>query len=124
MEDPTRTYDPVCGMVVGSEQAAARLEVDGRSYFFCTVGCSQRFQRDPGRLLDPADESEPHTEVASPEGRASNSPPAVGASPCACCGEAAHALRAEPAVGRLSVEEFAALGRVDWRYPWLHVAAG
>ncbi len=43
--------DPVCGMNVEPENAAATAEYDGRTYFFCAVGCRERFVADPARYL-------------------------------------------------------------------------
>jgi Cu+-exporting ATPase len=49
--------DPVCGMSVTPETAAAAWEHDGSIYYFCSVGCMERFREDPGHFLslDPAD---------------------------------------------------------------------
>jgi Cu+-exporting ATPase len=49
--------DPVCGMSVEPETAAAAWEHDGRTYYFCSVGCQERFRAEPGRYLamDPSE---------------------------------------------------------------------
>jgi Cu+-exporting ATPase len=49
--------DPVCGMTVVPETAAAAWEHEGETYFFCSVGCMERFRGDPAHFLstDPAD---------------------------------------------------------------------
>jgi Cu+-exporting ATPase len=39
--------DPVCGMIVKTDEAAGRSEYQGKSYFFCTVSCKERFDRSP-----------------------------------------------------------------------------
>ena len=51
--------DPVCGMSVGAESAAAAWEHDGVTYYFCSVGCLERFRQDPERFLsmEPTDRS-------------------------------------------------------------------
>lgn len=49
--------DPVCGMDVQPESAAAAWEHAGTTYFFCSVGCLERFRVDPERFLA-ADPSE------------------------------------------------------------------
>jgi Cu+-exporting ATPase len=51
--------DPVCGMAVRPETAAAAWEHDGTTYYFCSVGCMERFRQDPGRFvtMDPAERS-------------------------------------------------------------------
>ncbi len=47
--------DPVCGMEVRPEQAAGRSAYGGRTYYFCSPGCKQRFDRQPeGYVGSPA----------------------------------------------------------------------
>jgi len=36
--------DPVCGMPIEREKAAATLEVDDRTYYFCSQGCRREFE--------------------------------------------------------------------------------
>jgi len=43
--------DPVCGMSVDPETAAAAWEHEGATYFFCSVGCLERFRSDPAAFL-------------------------------------------------------------------------
>ncbi len=43
--------DPVCGMSVEPDTAAAAWEHDGQTYFFCSVGCMERFREAPARFL-------------------------------------------------------------------------
>ena len=51
--------DPVCGMNVEPDTAAAAWDHDGTAYYFCSVGCMERFRQDPERFvrLDPAERS-------------------------------------------------------------------
>jgi P-type Cu+ transporter len=49
-----RERDPVCGMTVDSESAAARAEYGGKTYYFCAPGCAKRFQQTPEKYLTPA----------------------------------------------------------------------
>ena len=44
-----RHEDPVCGMPVEEEKAAGRSEYRGSAYYFCSAGCRERFNEDPGR---------------------------------------------------------------------------
>jgi P-type Cu+ transporter len=46
-----KILDPVCGMTVVPERAAARVEHDGKEYFFCSKGCGAKFQQDPQRYF-------------------------------------------------------------------------
>jgi xanthine dehydrogenase accessory factor len=39
--------DPVCGMSVTPGADAMPLEHDGETYYFCSAGCRQAFERDP-----------------------------------------------------------------------------
>ncbi len=43
--------DPVCGMTVKPETAAAEYEFDGATYYFCNLGCKERFAADPNKYL-------------------------------------------------------------------------
>lgn len=44
--------DPVCKMLVNPDTAAASFEHDGETYYFCNIGCKDRFAGDPGQFLD------------------------------------------------------------------------
>src|SRR6202158_1915703 len=46
--------DPVCGMSVDPNQAAAKVEHGGKTYYFCAPGCAKRFQQAPEKYLHPA----------------------------------------------------------------------
>lgn len=39
--------DPVCGMVVRTEEAAEQRAVQGRTYYFCSAACAAKFDRAP-----------------------------------------------------------------------------
>ena len=43
--------DPVCGMHVEEEKAAARVEHKGATYYFCSAGCKERFEENPEKFL-------------------------------------------------------------------------
>ncbi len=44
---PIKFKDPVCGMQVAPEKAAAAIERDGKSYYFCGHSCADKFRADP-----------------------------------------------------------------------------
>jgi YHS domain-containing protein len=44
--------DPVCGMEVDPGTAAAAWDHDGTTYYFCSVGCFERFRDDPPGFLE------------------------------------------------------------------------
>jgi Cu+-exporting ATPase len=39
--------DPVCGMQIDSAAAAASEEYEGKTYYFCSEACHQRFVATP-----------------------------------------------------------------------------
>lgn len=43
------TKDVVCGMQIDSEQAAAKTEYQGVTYYFCSSYCKKKFDLDPQR---------------------------------------------------------------------------
>jgi len=43
-----KVTDPVCGMSVDPATAAASVEHEGRTYYFCGKGCAKSFRADPG----------------------------------------------------------------------------
>jgi P-type Cu+ transporter len=43
--------DPVCGMTVDPAKAAAKVEQEGKTYYFCAPGCAARFKKEPERFL-------------------------------------------------------------------------
>ncbi len=49
--------DPVCGMQVNPEVAAAQglhAEHEGQTYYFCGKGCKLDFEEDPKKYFDPS----------------------------------------------------------------------
>lgn len=44
--------DPVCGMEVDEQSAAATYEYRGQTYYFCAPGCKSAFEKDPEKYLD------------------------------------------------------------------------
>lgn len=46
--------DPVCGMTVTKESAAASIEHDGTEHLFCSKSCADKFREDPSRYLPDA----------------------------------------------------------------------
>ena len=48
---PASFIDPVCGMTVKTDKAAATLKFEGKQYLFCSGACQQKFQQNPTRYL-------------------------------------------------------------------------
>jgi YHS domain-containing protein len=54
-EDPMPVHtDPVCQMQVDQNTAAAVSEHGGRKYYFCSPGCKEKFDRNPGQYTSGA----------------------------------------------------------------------
>ena len=51
MERPTSAIDPVCGMTVDPERAEYRSFQKGDTYYFCSAGCKETFDSDPGKYI-------------------------------------------------------------------------
>src|SRR6516225_6451652 len=45
--------DPVCGMTLDPAHAAGSAEHSGRTYYFCSTHCLDRFRTDPARYATP-----------------------------------------------------------------------
>ena len=43
--------DPVCGMEVTYETAQARSEYDGQTYYFDSLECKEKFDKNPERYV-------------------------------------------------------------------------
>src|SRR5271166_5499062 len=43
--------DPVCGMMVDPQKAAGKVQHAGKTYYFCSPRCAERFQNEPEKFL-------------------------------------------------------------------------
>lgn len=43
--------DPVCGMDVKEDTAAGKSDYNGQTYYFCSAGCTRRFDSDPEQYV-------------------------------------------------------------------------
>ena len=74
--------DPVCGMTVAPEQAAARVDYAGKTYYFCAAGCARKFSENPEKYLQSA--GQPNVGASRQHDfRAMTPLPIVGATPVA-----------------------------------------
>jgi uncharacterized membrane protein YraQ (UPF0718 family)/YHS domain-containing protein len=48
---PALAKDPVCGMSVDPSKPGPRSIHEGKTYYFCSSGCKESFERDPGKYL-------------------------------------------------------------------------
>jgi YHS domain-containing protein len=51
--------DPVCGMDVDPKNAAAKSDVHGKTYYFCSLGCKKEFDQFPEKYLKNVKDKEP-----------------------------------------------------------------
>src|SRR5258708_22052786 len=51
MQGPAEHKDPVCGMTVVPEKTAGKVEHAGKTYYFCSKGCAERFSQEPEKFL-------------------------------------------------------------------------
>ena len=49
---PTEALDPVCGMTVEIATAHFTSEYNGKTYYFCAIGCKRSFDKEPGRYIE------------------------------------------------------------------------
>jgi YHS domain-containing protein len=43
--------DPVCSMQDDPNKAPGKTEYQGKTYYFCSVGCKKRFDANPAQYL-------------------------------------------------------------------------
>lgn len=48
-DEPVR--DPVCGMQITPQTAEATAEYEGRTYYFCSIGCKEDFVSNPEKYM-------------------------------------------------------------------------
>lgn len=47
-----KVRDPVCGMTLVEKDAAASIQHEGKTYYFCSDQCRERFQANPGAYAE------------------------------------------------------------------------
>ncbi|HKW74304.1 MAG TPA: heavy metal translocating P-type ATPase [Terriglobales bacterium] len=50
-QTPAAVVDPVCGMHVDPQKARGSAEHHGKTFYFCSAGCEQKFKADPEKYL-------------------------------------------------------------------------
>jgi len=54
-----KVKDPVCGMEIEKEKAAATSEHMGKTYYFCSISCKESFDKEPMKYME-MEEKEGH----------------------------------------------------------------
>ncbi len=64
--------DPVCGMTIDIDRAIGIVEHKGRTYYFCSPSCVEKFKADPDKYLSakPSQKEEYTKAIASPRSSA------------------------------------------------------
>jgi len=52
--------DPVCGMEIEKKNAAAQQEHEGKTYYFCSTSCHDKFRAAPQNYLQKQAGGEAH----------------------------------------------------------------
>jgi len=60
MEEPFMAKDPVCGMDVDPKSAAGKSEYQGQTYYFCSPGCKQAFDKEPEKYVESTQSGQHH----------------------------------------------------------------
>ncbi|NVM22721.1 MAG: YHS domain-containing protein [Desulfobacterales bacterium] len=59
--------DPVCGMDVDEQTAVARMQYQGKTYFFCAWSCKDKFEKAPEEYTNQIDQAEMVRQVGEAE---------------------------------------------------------
>ena len=47
--------DPVCEMEIDPKTAAGKSEYQGKTYYFCSLGCKKAFDKEPQKYISKSD---------------------------------------------------------------------
>jgi copper ion binding protein len=98
--------DPVCGMAIAEQAAAAVRQLDGLAVYFCSEACVAQFDADPGRDGGgkPQDAGSATTGVSpAPQGLVRIELPILGMTCAKCVSTMERALREVPGVAKVIV---------------------
>jgi len=46
-----KVVDLVCGMVFDKDSASGSFEYKGKDYYFCSLGCREKFAKEPDKYV-------------------------------------------------------------------------
>lgn len=49
--------DPICGMVIDPKTAAGNSDYQGKTYYFCSQGCKNEFDKEPQKYSGKVEDS-------------------------------------------------------------------
>jgi Cu+-exporting ATPase len=61
-----KVKDPVCGMTIEEKDAAGTSSYQGKTYYFCSPSCKEKFEKDPGSFAATTDLKHLHEAGACP----------------------------------------------------------
>jgi Cu+-exporting ATPase len=70
-----KVLDPVCGMMIAPKNAVDSAEHNGRTYYFCSPGCAERFRKEPEKYPKDEDSTEQSCQHHHDEGDGDTSRP-------------------------------------------------
>src|SRR5205807_4120313 len=62
--------DPVCGMSVDPQRAAAKVAYAAKTYYFCAPGCARRFEKEPEKYLQAPAAAPANASASAPSSQA------------------------------------------------------
>ncbi len=103
-EGSTLHHDPVCGMDIKQQEVSGTAEHKGTLYYFCSLGCIEKFKANPERYVDPAVKPALLTADAQDAEYTCPMDPDVrqkGPGTCPRCGMALEAVTVQPPLKRV-----------------------
>ncbi|MFN4218949.1 MAG: YHS domain-containing protein [Candidatus Bipolaricaulia bacterium] len=52
-----KVKDPVCGMTIDKDKAAATAQYQGQTYYFCAAACKKQFEKAPEKYVSTSHKS-------------------------------------------------------------------
>ncbi len=129
MTTKQKVKDPVCGMEIDPDQAAANVEHDGETYYFCSDSCHSQFEANPSKYVSTNGEAtseeatHDHSDhaaetqmpaVAESATSARSDLPLLGMSCASCAGRIEKALNKAPGVEKATVNFATARATVNY----------
>lgn len=56
-----KVRDLICGMEFDKDTSSSTFDYKGKTYYFCSFGCREKFARDPEKYIAHGEKNESHT---------------------------------------------------------------